>query len=82
MEASDDAAIYQWSKTLKHWGSYILNYFDRKTTNAYTEGSHTKIKMIKRLSFGFKNIDIYIRKMMIAFIPIAYLGGIIWHTVC
>ena len=82
MESSDDAAIYQWSKTLKHWRNYILNYFDRKTTNAYTEGSHTKIKMIKRLSYGFKNINIYIRKMMIAFIPFAFLAGINYPTIC
>jgi len=82
MECSYDVAINQWAKTLKRWRDYILNYFDRKTTNAFTEGANNKIKMIKRMSFGFRNVETYIRKMMIAFIPIAYLGGIIWHTVC
>jgi len=82
MECSDDAAINQWARTLKHWRNYILNYFNHKTTNAFTEGAHNKIKMIKRMSFGFRNVQTYIRKMMIAFIPIAYLGGLIWHTVC
>ncbi|OGB89713.1 hypothetical protein A2625_06295 [candidate division WOR-1 bacterium RIFCSPHIGHO2_01_FULL_53_15] len=82
MECSDDAAINQWGNTLKRWRMYILNYFISKTTNAFTEGAHTKIKMIKRQSYGFRNVQVYIRKMMLAFIPIAYLGGLIWHTVC
>ena len=82
MECSDDAAINQWGRTLKRWRNYILNYFNSRTTNAFTEGAHNKIKMIKRMSFGFRNVQTYIRKMMIAFIPIAYLGGLIWHTVC
>jgi len=59
---SDDAAIVQWGRTLKRWSPYILNYFDRRTTNAYTEGIHTKIKMVKRISFGFRNVEVYVRK--------------------
>lgn len=82
MECNDDAAINQWGNTLKRWRMYILNFFISKTTNAFTEGAHTKIKMIKRLSYGFRNVQVYIRKMMLAFIPIALLGGLIWHTVC
>lgn len=58
-------------KTLKQWKSQILNYWDNKTTNGFTEGCHTKIKMIKRVSFGFRNIDNYIAKMMLAFLPLA-----------
>ena len=82
MECNDDAAINQWARTLKRWRIYILNYFISKTTNAFTEGAHTKIKMIKRQSYGFRNVQVYIRKMMLAFIPIGLLGGLIWHTFC
>lgn len=82
MECNDDAAINQWARTLKRWRIYILNYFISKTTNAFTEGAHTKIKMIKRQSYGFRNVQVYIRKMMLAFIPISLLGGLIWHTFC
>ena len=82
MECSDDAAVNQWGRTLKRWRKYILNYFNSKTTNAFTEGANNKIKMIKRLSFGFRNVQTYIRKMMLAFIPITLLGGLIWHTLC
>lgn len=82
MECNDDAAINQWGRTIKRWRTYILNYFISKTTNAFTEGAHTKIKMIKRQSYGFRNVQVYIRKMMLAFIPISLLGGLIWHTFC
>ena len=82
MECSDDAAINQWGRTLKHWRLYILNYFQSRTTNAFTEGVNTKIKMIKRLSFGFRNIDIYIRKMMLAFVPLSLLWALNYPTIC
>jgi transposase len=32
-------------RTLKKWKQPILNYFKNKTTNGFTEGCHTKIKM-------------------------------------
>ena len=57
-------------KTLNYWKNQILNYWNSKTTNGFTEGCHTKIKMIKRVSFGFRNIDNYIAKMMLAFLPL------------
>jgi transposase len=70
---SDDASMVQWGRSLKRWSEYILNFFDYRTTNAYTEGIHTKIKMIKRVSFGFRNVDIYVRKMLLCILPIAVL---------
>lgn len=65
--------------TLKKWRSEILHYFDYRTTNGFTEGCHTKIKMIKRVSFGFRNINNYIAKMTLAFIPLIWL--INYHTI-
>ncbi len=82
MECSDDAAVNQWGRTLKRWRKYILNYFSHRTTNAYTEGANNKIKMIKRMSFGFRNVQIYIRKMLLAFVPVALLWGLNYPTVC
>jgi len=70
---SDDAAMIQWGTTLKRWSQYILNYFDRRTTNAYTEGIHTKIKMVKRISFGFRNVEVYVRKVLLSLLPLAVI---------
>lgn len=76
---SDDAAMIQWGRTLKRWSRYILNFFDRRTTNAYTEGIHTKIKMIKRVSFGFRNVEIYIRKVLLCLLPFAVIMPLLPH---
>lgn len=65
--------------TLKKWKQPILNYFKNKTTNGFTEGCHTKIKMIKRVSFGFRNIDNYIAKITLAFLPLVWILN--YHTI-
>lgn len=68
-------------KTFKRWRTEILNYFYHRTTNGFTEGCHTKIKMMKRVSFGFRNINNYIAKMMLAFVPLSLvMHQIIYHT--
>ena len=64
------------ANTLKHLEEDILNYFDHRTTNAFTEGVHTKIKMIKRTSYGFRNAEIYIKKMLLSFLPFAIIGPV------
>lgn len=65
-------------KTMKHWKHEILNYFDNKTTNGFTEGCHTKIKLIKRVSFGFRNLENYIAKVTLAFLPLIWIVN--YHT--
>ena len=71
--------LYTLLKTLRKWKIPILNYFKHKTTNGFTEGCHTKIKMIKRVSFGFRNINNYIAKVTLAFLPLSFIVG--YHTV-
>jgi len=73
MRLSEYQSVKYWSKTLIRWQDEILAYFDNFTTNGYTEGVNTKLKTIKRLSYGFRNIDNYIRKAMLSFIPISLL---------
>ena len=65
--------------TLKRWKRPILNYFKNKTTNGFTEGCHTKIKMIKRVSYGFRNINNYIAKITLAFLPLIWILN--YHTI-
>jgi len=73
MQLSTYPSVKQWAKTLNRWQNGILQYFEYHTTNGYTEGVNTKLKTIKRLSYGFRNIDNYIRKALLAFIPISLL---------
>ncbi|MEX1336732.1 transposase [Hydrogenibacillus schlegelii] len=72
-EGASDAALVQWGRTLKRWKNEILTYHTWRTTNGYTEGVHTKIKLLKRISYGFKNREVYVRKMLLAFVPLALL---------
>ena len=69
LRCADDGELIRWGNTLKHWRDPILNYFDNRTTNGFTEGCNTKIKMLKRLSYGLGNPDVYWRKMLLGFVP-------------
>ncbi len=42
---------------------------DYGTTSGFTEGCNTKIKMLKRVSFGLRNMEVYWRKMLLGFVP-------------
>nr|MDA3802333.1 transposase [Patescibacteria group bacterium] len=55
-------------RTLKLNLEEILNYFDNKTTNAFTEGVHTKVKLLKRISFGLRNPQVYVEKLELGFV--------------
>jgi len=69
LKIADDAELVRWGNTLKKWREPILNYFHNGTTNGYTEGCNTKIKMLKRISYGLRNVEVYWRKMLLGFIP-------------
>jgi transposase len=73
MKATDIIELKQWAKTLNNYKKEILNHFDNRTTNGYTEGLNVKLKMIQRVSFGFRNLDVYIRKAMLAILPLALI---------
>lgn len=71
MEKTYDRDLKQWAKTLYRWREPILNFFDNRTTNGFTEGVNTKLKLVKRISYGFRNKGVFIRKAMLAFLPFA-----------
>lgn len=48
------------SNTIDNWLSYIVNSFiDKRLSNGFTEGLNNKIKVIKRVGFGYKNFDFF-----------------------
>jgi transposase len=69
LKSADDGELIRWGNTLKHWRAPILNHFDNHTTNGFTEGCNTKIKMLKRISYGLRNVEVYWRKMLLGFVP-------------
>ena len=50
--------------TLKSHLEGICNYFRNRTTSGVTEGINTKIKLIIRQSYGFKNFDLMKEKLL------------------
>ena len=48
------------SNTIENWLEYIVNSFiDDRFNNGYTEGLNNKIKVIKRVGFGYKNFEFF-----------------------
>ena len=53
-------------KLLNNWREWILNYLvSKKATNAFVEGMNNKIKVIKRLGYGYRNKMNFRRKVLI-----------------
>ena len=42
--------------TLANWREEILNYFDYRITNGFVEGKNNRIKTIKRMAYGYRNM--------------------------
>ena len=56
------------SKTIKNWLPYIVNSFiDKRYTNGFTEGINNKIKVIKRIAFGYKSFDFFRKRILYIF---------------
>jgi transposase len=53
------------AKTLNLHLTEIGNYFRNRTTSGVTEGLNTRIKLILRQSYGFKNFDMMREKLLV-----------------
>ncbi len=73
MNASEYPELWSWARTLSGYREYILNYFDNHTTNATTEGLHRKFKLIQRTAYGFRNPEVYARRIMLACLPFSLI---------
>lgn len=55
-------------KTLSSWMDKIANYFRRRTTSGMVEGINSKVKLIKRRAFGFRNFENFRLRVIAAFL--------------
>jgi transposase len=74
LEHHEVGKLKEMRDTLIRWKPYILNFFERRTTNAFIEGCHNKIKLIKRMSYGFRNFENYVLKITLALLPFIFLN--------
>ncbi|MBA7557031.1 hypothetical protein ES705_49760 [subsurface metagenome] len=62
----DNEEMNKFIKLLDNWGEWILNYFvSNKVTNGFVEGMNNKIKLIKRIGYGYRNKMNFRRKVLI-----------------
>ncbi len=73
LTSTDDGELISWGRTLSYWKEYILNYWNSRSTNGFMEGMHNKMKLIKRISFGFRNKKVFIQKIMLSVLITAVL---------
>lgn len=56
------------SGTIERWLPYIVNSFiDKRYSNGFTEGTNNKIKVIKRIGFGYKNFNFFRKRILYIF---------------
>ena len=48
------------------WGKEILNYFDHRLTNGYVEGKNNRIKVIKRVAYGYQNVEVFAQRILLS----------------
>ena len=62
---SDIEEFIEAAGTIERWLEYICNSFkDERYTNGYTEGINNKIKVIKRVAYGYKNFDFFRARLL------------------
>ena len=52
--------------TWTNWREEILNYFDYPITNGFVEGKNNRIKTIKRMAYGYRNMDNFRMRILAA----------------
>ena len=54
--------------TISRWKEYIVNSFiDERYSNGFTEGTNNKIKVIKRIGFGYKSFKLFRARILYIF---------------
>lgn len=53
-------------KTFHEWAKYIKNSFKTNLSNGITEGFNNKIKVIKRIAYGFRNFENFRLRILLA----------------
>ena len=67
-EKIDNKYLNVFLTTLKNWKTTILNYFTNRITSSIIEGINNKVKLIKRLGFGFTNFTNFKYRIIASFV--------------
>ncbi|RLE09228.1 ISL3 family transposase, partial [Candidatus Aerophobetes bacterium] len=65
-------ALRRWQGSLERWKEEILNHFISKSSNDKVEGYNVVVKLLKRISFGMRNTELYAKKIMLGLVPMKF----------
>jgi transposase len=51
---------------LRNWREEILNYLDHRYTNGFVEGKNNRIKVIKRVAYGYRNNQNFRQRILLS----------------
>lgn len=74
------SGLSSFCKTVESHMPYILNYFESGRTSGAIEGVNNKIKVIKRMAYGYKNTDYFFRKVRAKFVCLTELHNLFTGT--
>lgn len=60
---SEHYLIKSFGRTLKNWYEGIKNYMELRITNACAEGKNNMAKLFKRMAFGYRKKENYVKKL-------------------
>ena len=60
-------------RMLQNWKPYILNAFDIRLSNGFTEGCNNAIKALKRVAFGFRSFRNFRARIILSLLPHPYI---------
>jgi len=55
VEGSGVSGLTAFVTTLRNWWDVILNYFHARLSSGFVEGMNNKLKLIKRMAYGYRN---------------------------
>ena len=64
VEESEIEELKEALKTIRNYYEYIMNAFETKYTNGFTEGKNNNVKSQKRVGFGYINRERFLKRMM------------------
>ena len=67
MRATKKKHLVKVANTVMAFRSGILSWYDHRISNGKVEGINNKIKVIKRVAFGFRDFDYFFLRIMDAF---------------
>mgnify|MGYP000660353880 CR=1 FL=1 len=56
-------ALRRWQRSLERWKEKMLNYFISKSSNEKVKAHNVVVKLLKEVSFGMRDPDLYAKKI-------------------